>query len=232
MLSGVQESKSLHLYVKQHISIFVAILFGKDKNMIESNSGRKEDLRVRRTYKLLSQALMSLLLEKSFEEIFVTDICERAMVHRTTFYKHFEDKYHLLDFCVKELICNFEGEDYRLDSNESMKDYYMGLIRKSLKYMSENRDLLLTGILRAGNNSALPMLHRSVNHLIETKLLENEKMGYIHTIPLSIVSQFYSGALISASIWWLENGTPISIDEMVRYISLLINETGYVIKKV
>jgi AcrR family transcriptional regulator len=104
--------------------------------MEKLNEKKKEDLRIRRTYKLLSEALLSLLLEKSFEEIFVTDICERAMVHRTTFYKHFEDKYHLLDFCVKELISNFEGDEQELNSISSMKDYYMGLIRKSLEYMA------------------------------------------------------------------------------------------------
>ena len=198
--------------------------------MTESSNPKKADLRVRRTYKLLSQALMSLLLEKPFEEIFVTDICERAMVHRTTFYKHFEDKYHLLDFCVKELISNFEGEDYRIDSTESMKEYYMDLIRKSLIYIADNKALLLSGILRAGDNSALPMLNRSVNHLIETKLIENEKLGFHHTIPYPIIAQYYSGALISACVWWLENDTSYSIDEMVHYISLLINETAYVVK--
>lgn len=198
--------------------------------MIKSNGKKKEDLRVRRTYRLLSQALLSLLLEKSFEEIFVTDICERAMVHRTTFYKHFEDKYHLLDFCVKELISNFEGDEYQLNSSSNMKDYYMGLIRKSLQYMADNKELLLTGILRTGNNSASPMLHRSVNHLIESKLFDNEKLGYHHKIPCPIIAEFYSGALLSAAIWWLENDTPIAIDEMVHYISLMINETGYVVR--
>lgn len=199
--------------------------------MSESGIARKEDLRVRRTYKLLSQALLSLLLEKSFEEIFVTDICDRAMIHRTTFYKHFEDKYHLLDFCVKEMISNFEDDEYGHLKTDNMKDYYMGLIRKSLVYMSENRELLLTGILRSGNHSALPMLHRSVTHLIETKLLENEKLGFHHTIPCSIVAEFYAGALLASATWWLESDTPISIDDMIHYISLLINEKGYVIKK-
>lgn len=199
--------------------------------MTESNKNKKEDLRVRRTHKLLSQAMLSLLLEKPFEEIYVTDICERAMVHRTTFYKHFEDKHHLLNFCVEDLIRNFEGEEYKPGAQETMKDYYMGLIRKSLTYLAENKELFLTGILRAGNNSALPMLHRSVNRLIESKLRANEELGFHHTIPCPIISQFYSGALISASIWWLENGTPISIDEMVHDISLLINETNYLVKK-
>lgn len=199
--------------------------------MVEPENTRKEDLRVRRTYKLLSQALMSLLLEKSFEEIFVTDICERAMVHRTTFYKHFEDKYHLLDFCVQELIRNFEGDEYKPNPGGNMKDYHMSLIRKSLEYLSKNRDLLLTGILRAGNNSAFPMLHRFVNRLIEKKLLENEKAGYHHTIPCPIIAEFYSGALLSAAVWWLENGTAISIDDMVHYISKMIHETGTSVNK-
>ncbi len=55
------------------------------------------DLRVRRTHKLLWEALMAELSERAFEEITVTDICERAMVHRTTFYKHYADKYALLE---------------------------------------------------------------------------------------------------------------------------------------
>src|SRR5215216_5278082 len=54
------------------------------------------DLRVRRTYKFLWNALMSLMTERDFEAITVTDICQRAMVHRTTFYKHYEDKNGLL----------------------------------------------------------------------------------------------------------------------------------------
>lgn len=48
---------------------------------------KKDDLRIRRTYKLLSESLLDLLSENKFEDISVTDICEKAMIHRTTFYK-------------------------------------------------------------------------------------------------------------------------------------------------
>lgn len=61
-----------------------------------NSSSKLLDLRVRRTYKFLWEALMSLMAEHDFESITVTSICERAMVHRTTFYKHYEDKYALL----------------------------------------------------------------------------------------------------------------------------------------
>ena len=195
---------------------------------MQSTTVRKEDLRVRRTYKLLSQALMSLLLEKSFEEIFVTDICERAMVHRTTFYKHFEDKYHLLDFCVKELLRIFDEDDHQLKSADTAKEDYMNLIRKSLMYLMENRQLFLTGIIKSGN--VLPLLQHSICQLIESKLIENEQLGIKHTVPCSIIAHYYSGALLTSSIWWLESETPISLDEMVHYIGLLMNETGAIVK--
>src|SRR6516225_9814035 len=61
------------------------------------------DLRVRRTHKLLWEALMAELSERTFEEITVSDICERAMVHRTTFYKHYEDKYALLEQGLRQM---------------------------------------------------------------------------------------------------------------------------------
>lgn len=61
-----------------------------------NSSNELLDLRVRRTYKFLWDALMTLMSERDFESITVTDICARAMVHRTTFYKHYEDKHGLL----------------------------------------------------------------------------------------------------------------------------------------
>src|SRR5260221_4783495 len=66
-------------------------------------SEEQADLRVRRTHKLLWEALMALLSERAFEEITVKEICERAMVHRTTFYKHYEDKYALLEQGMRQM---------------------------------------------------------------------------------------------------------------------------------
>lgn len=40
--------------------------------------------------------IAGLLAERPFTAITVQDICERAMVHRTTVYKHYADKYDLL----------------------------------------------------------------------------------------------------------------------------------------
>jgi AcrR family transcriptional regulator len=60
------------------------------------------DPRVKRTRKLLMEALMALIGEKRFQDISVQDIAERATVNRATFYAHFEDKYALFDEAVGE----------------------------------------------------------------------------------------------------------------------------------
>ena len=59
------------------------------------------DLRVQKTYKALVEAFERLLLEKEFESISVTEICDAAMIRRPTFYKHFLDKYDFITFFIK-----------------------------------------------------------------------------------------------------------------------------------
>jgi AcrR family transcriptional regulator len=62
----------------------------------------KVDPRIKRTRQLLVNALAQLLHEKEFSAITVQDITARAEVNRATFYAHFEDKYALLNYNVRE----------------------------------------------------------------------------------------------------------------------------------
>lgn len=60
------------------------------------------DPRVKRTRKLIVEAFFALLAEKNFHAISVQDIAERATVNRATFYTHFEDKFALMDWVVRD----------------------------------------------------------------------------------------------------------------------------------
>src|SRR5205814_10062730 len=62
----------------------------------ERSIGMNEtDPRVRRTRKLLRDALVELLAEKSFHAINVQEVADRATLNRATFYAHFVDKFAL-----------------------------------------------------------------------------------------------------------------------------------------
>jgi len=61
------------------------------------------DRRIRRTCKSLHEALISLLLEKNYDEITVQEILDRTDVGRSTFYAHFEGKDELLVSGIHDL---------------------------------------------------------------------------------------------------------------------------------
>ena len=98
-----------------------------------------EDLRKTRTLKLLKEALLEVMTKKSFEEIKINDICNVAMVHRTTFYSHFDDKYDLLEYCIKEaekeITEKMEPENYT-----SIQEFYTNMIMALVCYIEGNKE--------------------------------------------------------------------------------------------
>src|SRR5213083_296749 len=55
------------------------------------------NLRVRRTQKLLREALIALIEERGFDALTIGELTERAMVSRAAFYRNYQDKYDLVD---------------------------------------------------------------------------------------------------------------------------------------
>ena len=64
---------------------------------------KKIDRRVAKTRMHMIQTTLELLRKNSFSKISVSDICEEAMISRSTFYTHFEDKFALLDACMEQI---------------------------------------------------------------------------------------------------------------------------------
>ena len=59
------------------------------------------DLRVQRTRNLIVEALIDLTIQKGFAAVTVQDIVTRAGINRATFYRHYQDKFDLLDQYVE-----------------------------------------------------------------------------------------------------------------------------------
>lgn len=64
----------------------------------------KSDRRIVRSKAALKQALLTLMSQKPFASISITEIVELANYNRGTFYSHYENKEELLDDILNELI--------------------------------------------------------------------------------------------------------------------------------
>ncbi len=62
------------------------------------------NLRVRRTQKLLREALIALIEERGFDALTVGEITERAMVSWAAFYRNYQDKYDLVEQIFDEAL--------------------------------------------------------------------------------------------------------------------------------
>src|SRR6516225_8525098 len=67
------------------------------------------NVRVRRTQKLLREALIELIEERGFEALTVGELTERAMLSRAAFYRNYQDKYDLVEKVFAEAISALMG---------------------------------------------------------------------------------------------------------------------------
>ena len=63
----------------------------------------KVDRRILKTQEALKKALIELMTEKSFDNITIQDLSDRANVSRGTIYLHYLDKFDLLISILKNI---------------------------------------------------------------------------------------------------------------------------------
>ena len=70
----------------------------------ETGTEKKEDRRVRRTKKLLSQGLIELMQQKQVKDITVRELADLVDVNRGTFYLYYRDIFDMLERLEEELF--------------------------------------------------------------------------------------------------------------------------------
>lgn len=186
--------------------------------MLNMNSTDKKDLRMERTHKILCNALLELLNNHTFEEIRVKDICEKAMVHRSTFYTHFEDKNHLLTYGLQDMINLITSLKTSKGNIETSNE----IIQKVFNHVYENHSLYELLLYKCSSNTTVNIFQNQISYDFKNRLahdIENEEKSAIN---LEIDSQFYAGAIISVITWWLKSGMSISIERISQELTVLL----------
>ena len=119
----------------------------------------KNDLRVVKTKAGIRKAFVELLAEKSFEEITVKDILERAVINRTTFYRHYTDKFDLAQKLSDELLQNYtKFVDVRFKGTHSF-EHLMEIMDQIYFSMGQDRDVVLLFLKSGSFNFRIRLQH-------------------------------------------------------------------------
>lgn len=89
-----------------------------------------------RTDKAITQALISLLKVKPFEKITVQDILDETPVTRSTFYKHYHDKYEIVEKMQSDYFAS------QMEIRKLLHENPKALSPSLLKVSNQNREMM------------------------------------------------------------------------------------------
>ena len=173
---------------------------------------RSADLRIQRTKKLLLDTMTDLLSEKPFDEVRVKDICERAGIHRSTFYDHFEDKYHLLTFGIQGLVDNLV-----VGMPTGAKPIpFRDAAYRVFKYFQDNKALYQRLFLDRRNAAAKEIFQEELNRSAIRQTKNHPAYPYPYD-EVVVLCQLFTGGLLGVVSWWLANLDQVSLDQVTDY---------------
>ncbi len=181
------------------------------------------DPRVRRTHRMLRDALVSLILEKDFASITIKEITGRAEVAYITFYRHFETLDQLLmevlDEGLAELLTHIETLAKQSDTSALETEG-----RLIFEHIAQKADLFRILFKSQSVTRVRKKVVRNIAAIFQKACAPLEKLG--NQVTINIASNHIATSLLSLIEWWLENNMNPPPTEMGKvYKSLIIDST-------
>lgn len=190
------------------------------------------DLRVRRTRKLLKEAFLALIAQKSFQTITVQKISTTAMVNRSTFYDHFVDKYALMEYAVSESF-----REQLLAKLPDKEHYTVGNMRALIRTVWEFFGGLKGQCQHADEQERL-LFEAQVMNVVQEVLMdwlpEESASDASDSVTRELGVAVTSWAIYGASHFWSERnpqGTGEELAERVMPILQGMPETHYLLQQ-
>lgn len=193
------------------------------------------DRRITRTRAAIREALVSLVEEKGFESLSVSDLTRRADINRGTFYLHYQDKFDLLEQTETEIIRDLE--EIILQANAlnfadfNSVDKPLPVVVNLFDYLRENADLMHAILGLQGGIAFQNRLRQTVEANLKQGILAGMKAE-----DFLVKSEYVISYMLSAHFGviqtWLGKGCLESSHEMAIILSKLslhgpLRMTGY-----
>ena len=174
------------------------------------------NLRVRRTQKLLREALIELIEEQGFDALTVGEITERAMVSRAAFYRNYHDKYDLVEQIFAEAmraLFDAVSEPASVHSPQIWVRFF--------EHIAEYERLYRALLGRKGSPWFVLKMRASLVDLVKefgrlSPQWQPAAANPIYPTADEFIPDLVATMLVEAITWWLEQGRPYPTQEIAR----------------
>jgi len=181
----------------------------------------QHDRRIRRTRRLLIEALIALIMEKGYSKLTVQDILDRADVGRSTFYAHFRDREALLVACFDNVRDELRTEIDAMTPGASLPD--PARPAAAIFAHAQRRQPVYRALCgKQGGTIVIGHLHGLVRGLLYEHL-QPHLAAADSDMPVEVVAEFYTSATIGLLSWWVEHEFPYGpshLTQMFRRLAM------------
>ena len=179
-----------------------------------------KNVRLRRTQKLLREALIALIEERGFDALTIGELTERALVSRAAFYRNYQDKYDLVDQIFEEAMSALLAAIGDL-GREHPPEIWVTFFEHIAEYERLYRALL--------GKQGSPWFVRKMRAALAGLLKERGHLPHgpnttdrpVHSFSDAFVPDLVSALFVEAITWWLEQGRHYTPREIATRSALL-----------
>ena len=173
----------------------------------------KEDLRVRRTLESIRRAFEELMMEKDYEKITVTELADKAMINKKTFYTYYPSLDDLLTEVQDELSSEFaeRTKDCTIhDIDKLTREFFLFSEEKGPYYEKITcTDNIIRGRMIRNVTSRNDRGYGSLKQY--TVYEQNLIQTFVNTVTLSTYRQ------------WITDGKKVPVERVIRLVTDMIN---------
>lgn len=168
------------------------------------------------TKKLFAQALKSIVIQKSFSKVTVSELIRECKVNRKTFYYHFTDVYDLLKWTLEQEAIDVVKKFDLIVEYEEVILFVIDYIEKNHKFLNNIYDSL-------GRDQLKRFFYTDFVGIIESLIKRAEKETDLK-LPShfkAFLAAFYTEATAGIIVEWITHQEQQSKEELITYISVI-----------
>lgn len=172
-----------------------------------------------RSKKLITDALVELLDEKTLDKITITDIVKKANINRGTFYAHYTS---VSDVVTVIFESAFEIIKTSIHYMQDDVNWDMNVMLKELQSVMEKDITFYQKIFSSDIN--MKVYEEIINTLMSYVFEHENEISNISHADFIFYTSFYSGGIIKLYRDWFSGTLPMSFDELTERATTLLND--------